>query len=39
LPDEQKRAFGMQPESVPLSIGMEDWHEIIRDLELALEKM
>lgn len=38
LPDEQKRAFGMHPEGVRLSIGLEDWHDIIRDLELALEK-
>lgn len=39
LPDEQKRAFGMDPEGVRLSIGLEDWHDIIRDLELALEKV
>jgi len=39
LPDDQKRAFGMHPEGVRLSIGLEDWHDIIRDLELALEKV
>jgi cystathionine beta-lyase/cystathionine gamma-synthase len=39
LPEEQKRAFGMHPEGVRLSIGLEDWHDIIRDLELALEKV
>ncbi len=39
LPDEQKRAFGMHPEGVRLSIGLEDWHDIIRDLEIALEKV
>jgi len=39
LPDEQKRAFGMHPEGVRLSVGLEDWHDIIRDLELALEKV
>jgi len=39
LPDEQKRAFGMHPEGVRLSIGLEDRHDIIRDLELALEKV
>jgi methionine-gamma-lyase len=39
LPDEQKRAFGMHPEGVRLSIGLEDWHDVIRDLELALEKV
>ena len=37
LPDEQKRAFGMDPEGVRISIGLEDWRDIIRDLELALE--
>jgi cystathionine beta-lyase/cystathionine gamma-synthase len=39
LPDEQKRAFGMHPEGVRISIGLEDWRDIIRDLEIALEKM
>ncbi len=39
LPDEQKRAFGMHPEGVRMSVGLEDWHDIIRDLELALEKV
>ena len=39
LPDEQKRAFGMHPEGVRLSLGLEDWHDIIRDLEIALEKV
>lgn len=39
LPDEQKRAFGMHPEGIRLSSGLEDWHDIIRDLEIALEKV
>ena len=39
LPDEQKRAFGMDPEGIRLSIGLEDWHDIIRDLELGLERV
>jgi methionine-gamma-lyase len=39
LPDEQKRAFGMHPEGVRISLGLEDWHDIIRDLELALERV
>ncbi len=39
LPDEEKRAFGMHPEGIRLSTGLEDWHDIIRDLELALEKV
>jgi cystathionine beta-lyase/cystathionine gamma-synthase len=39
LPEEQKRAFGMHPEGVRLSMGLEDWRDIIRDLEIALEKV
>lgn len=39
LPNGQKRAFGMHSRRVRLSIGLEDWHDIIRDLELALEKV
>jgi len=39
LPDDHKRAFGLHPEGVRLSIGLEDWHDIIRDLELALERV
>jgi cystathionine beta-lyase/cystathionine gamma-synthase len=39
LPDDQKRAFGMHPEGVRISLGLEDWHDIIRDLEIALEKV
>jgi methionine-gamma-lyase len=39
LPDEQKRAFGMHPEGIRLSIGLEDWRDIIRDLEIALGKI
>jgi cystathionine beta-lyase/cystathionine gamma-synthase len=39
LPDEQKRAFGMHPEGIRVSLGLEDWHDIIRDLEIALEKV
>lgn len=39
LPDEQKLSFGMHPEGVRLSIGLEDWHDIIRDLEIALDKV
>jgi cystathionine beta-lyase/cystathionine gamma-synthase len=39
LPDDQKRAFGMHPEGVRISVGLEDWHDIIRDFEIALEKV
>ncbi len=39
LPEEQKRAFGMDPEGVRISVGLEDWRDILRDLEIALEKV
>jgi cystathionine beta-lyase/cystathionine gamma-synthase len=39
LPEEQKRAFGMHPEGIRMSVGLEDWHDLIRDLEIALEKV
>jgi cystathionine beta-lyase/cystathionine gamma-synthase len=39
LPDEEKMAFGLDREGVRISIGLEDRHDIIRDLELALEKV
>lgn len=39
LPDERKRELGLDPEGVRLSVGLEDWHDIIRDLELALENV
>ena len=39
LPDEQKRAFGMDPEGVRLSVGLEDRQDLIGDLEIALEKV
>jgi cystathionine beta-lyase/cystathionine gamma-synthase len=39
LPDEQKRAFGMHPEGIRISLGLEDWRDLIRDLEIALEKV
>ena len=39
LPDEQKRAFGLHPEGIRVSVGLEDWHDIIRDFELALDKV
>ncbi len=36
LPDEVKRARGLEPGGIRLSIGLEDWHDIIADLESAL---
>lgn len=37
LPDEVKRARGMQPGGIRLSIGLEDWHDIIEDLQKAFQ--
>lgn len=37
LPDEDKLARGMEPGGVRLAIGLEDWHDIIEDLQAALE--
>jgi cystathionine beta-lyase/cystathionine gamma-synthase len=39
LPEDKKRAFGMHPEGIRISLGLEDWRDIIRDLEIALEKV
>jgi cystathionine beta-lyase/cystathionine gamma-synthase len=39
LPAEHKQAYGMDREGVRLSLGLEDRHDIIRDLELALERV
>jgi cystathionine beta-lyase/cystathionine gamma-synthase len=37
LPEEVKHARGMEPGGIRLSVGLEDWHDIIHDLETALE--
>lgn len=37
LPEEQKRRMGLEPGGIRLSIGLEDWHDIIGDLRDALE--
>jgi len=37
VPDEEKLASGLLPGGVRLSLGLEDWHDIIADLEAALE--
>ncbi|MBY0547038.1 MAG: aminotransferase class I/II-fold pyridoxal phosphate-dependent enzyme [Candidatus Obscuribacterales bacterium] len=39
LPPEMKIARGMSPGAIRLSIGLEDWHDIIGDLERALEQV
>jgi cystathionine beta-lyase/cystathionine gamma-synthase len=36
LPDELKMNKGMDPGGIRLSIGLEDWHDIIQDLKDAL---
>jgi cystathionine beta-lyase/cystathionine gamma-synthase len=37
LPDDVKRARGMEPGGIRLSIGLEDWHDITEDLRKAFE--
>lgn len=37
IPDEEKIRCGLQPGGIRLSLGLEDWHDIIADLEDALE--
>lgn len=39
LPEEEKRRMGMEPGGIRLSLGLEDWHDIIEDLRDALEQV
>ena len=39
LPREVKHARGLAPGGIRLSIGLEDWHDIINDLQIALEQI
>ncbi len=39
LPDELKKEKGIEPGGIRLSIGLEDWHDIIEDLQHALEEI
>ena len=39
LPPEVKQARGLEPGGIRLSIGLEDWHDIIHDLQEALEQI
>lgn len=39
LPEEIKIAKGLAPGGIRLSIGLEDWHDIIEDLRVALEQI
>jgi hypothetical protein len=34
---EHERGFGMHPEGVKLSTGLEDWHHLVGNMGLALE--
>ncbi len=37
MPDVEKRERGLMPGGIRLSVGLEDWQDIIADLEAALE--
>jgi cystathionine beta-lyase/cystathionine gamma-synthase len=37
LPPEEKEASGIHPGGIRLSVGLEDWHDIIEDLRAALD--
>jgi cystathionine beta-lyase/cystathionine gamma-synthase len=37
LPDEEKLARGIEPGGIRLSVGLEDWQDIIEDLQQALD--
>lgn len=37
VPEEEKIRSGLQPGGIRLSLGLEDWHDIIADLEDALK--
>jgi len=37
IPDAEKRARGLLPGGIRLSIGLEDWHDLIADLDAALK--
>ena len=39
LPESVKQEKGMEPAGMRLSIGLEDWHDIIRDLDVALNNL
>jgi cystathionine beta-lyase/cystathionine gamma-synthase len=39
LPDEVKRQRGLEPGGIRLSIGLEDWHDIMEDLRVALDQV
>ncbi|MGB0715313.1 MAG: trans-sulfuration enzyme family protein [Phycisphaerae bacterium] len=39
LPDDQKRSHGLVPGGIRISVGLEDWHDIMADIEAALAQI
>jgi cystathionine beta-lyase/cystathionine gamma-synthase len=39
MPEDEKRKLGMEPGGIRLAIGLEDWHDIIEDLQEAFEQL
>jgi cystathionine beta-lyase/cystathionine gamma-synthase len=39
LPEEVKRERGLEPGGIRLSVGLEDWHDLIEDLQAAFEQV
>lgn len=39
LPEEVKRSRGVEPGGIRLSVGLEDWHDVIGDLRTAFEQI
>jgi cystathionine beta-lyase/cystathionine gamma-synthase len=37
VPEEEKIGCGLRPAGIRLSLGLEDWHDIVADLEDTLE--
>lgn len=37
MPAEDKKALGIEPGGIRISVGLEDWHDIIEDLDAALD--
>ncbi|HMQ16179.1 MAG TPA: PLP-dependent transferase, partial [Phycisphaerae bacterium] len=37
LPEEAKRQRGIVPGGIRLSVGLEDWHDLVADLRAALD--
>ena len=39
LPPEVKRGRGVEPGGIRLSVGLEDWHDLLEDLRTAFEQI